>query len=134
MFLLIFLDVLASGKDSSCCFGVSRLFPSLLSIVRIIITVRNLLSWLLLFLILARGGGWGIGLEFLLELHLTTFGHFDGDARFIIGVCRCPAHHLDDILAALSSAKNDMFTVKPGARFKCDEELGAVAIWTSVCH
>ena len=134
MFLLIFLDVLASGKDSSCGFGVSRLFGILLSIVRIIITLRILLTRLLLFLLLGSGRGWSIGLEFLLELHLTTFGHFDGDARFIIGVCRCPAHHLDDILAALNSAKNDMFTVKPGARFKCDEELGAVAIWTGVCH
>ena len=137
MFLLILLNVFASGQNSSCRFGVARLLGNLLSIVRIIIiiTFRFIPTNLLLFLFLSDfDSGWRIRLEFFLELHLTTLGHFDSDARFIIRVCWCPAHHLDDILTALSSSKHDMFTVKPGARFKCDEELGAVAIWTGICH
>ena len=125
--LLVLLDTFTTSHDGAWSCSTSWTSPAR-AFIRVVI-VGNLGRRLLDFLTLGTSLA-----ELFLELHLATFGHFDGDAGLVCLISGSLSHHFDDILSTFNSAEDHVLAIEPWAGLKSDEELRAIGIGSCIRH
>ena len=73
-------------------------------------------------------------LEIFFKLHLAALCDLDRGTGLVALIRRHSTHHLNNILATLNSAEDDVLAIQMSCGFESYEKLGAVSVRASVCH